>query len=110
MERKVTDLGQAVNMLGVDTVKTVVLVRGTLQVLRTLHPNGIDLGLRGQVASAPLYAFEQFSLGNYSRTNSVSNSSNFKAPVSPASSSRLIASKKSFNFKSGAVSSSFLIF
>ena len=44
LERKVTDLGQAVNMLGLDTVKTVVLVRGTLQVLRSLNPNGIELG------------------------------------------------------------------
>ena len=43
LERKVTDLGQAVNMLGLDTVKTVVLVRGTLQLLRTLNPNGIHL-------------------------------------------------------------------
>ena len=44
LERKVTDLGQAVNMLGLETVRTIVLVRGTLQVLRTLNPNGIDLG------------------------------------------------------------------
>jgi len=45
LERKVTDLGQAIQMLGLETVRTVVLVRGAMQALTTLHPGGLNLDL-----------------------------------------------------------------
>jgi HD-like signal output (HDOD) protein len=44
LERKVTDLGQAISMLGLETVKTVVLVRGAMEALKALNPAGLDMG------------------------------------------------------------------
>jgi len=43
LERKVTDLGQAISMLGLETVKTVVLVRGAMEALQALEPAGLDM-------------------------------------------------------------------
>jgi HD-like signal output (HDOD) protein len=45
LERKVTDLRQAINMLGLETVRTVVLVRGAMEALQALAPGGLDLDL-----------------------------------------------------------------
>ncbi len=43
LERRVTDLGQAISMLGLETVKTVVLVRGAMEALQALSPAGLDM-------------------------------------------------------------------
>ncbi|BDU72621.1 response regulator [Mesoterricola silvestris] len=43
LERRVTDLGQAISMLGLETVKTVVLVRGAMEALQALKPAGLDM-------------------------------------------------------------------
>lgn len=43
LERKVTDLGQAISMLGLETVRTVILVRGAMEALRALNPGGLDM-------------------------------------------------------------------